>query len=186
MERRPGHCLSIALVFDWTPVHKHPLPVSYLTKLEAVSLAHEWSCGMCKWVALAIGQAKLLRDPARPPCTDFLLHHRDCKKRRFPFVSLGRGYSFSSCSLQTWPCAETSHWKDMYGRQLFIYFFPCRWRCPSSRTSDNQQRFDLNLDGGHIPSIKILLSWIQRHFSRISSRFNGPLLFSVELKTSDP
>lgn len=70
-----------------------PPPVSYLTKLEAVSLAHGWSCGMCKWVALTIGQPKPLRDPARPPCTDFLLHHSDCKNRRFPFVSLGRSTS---------------------------------------------------------------------------------------------
>lgn len=82
-----------------------PPPVSYLTKLEVVSLAHGWSCGMCKWVTLMIGQPKPLRDPARPPCTDFLLHHSDCNNRRFPFVSLGRCNSFS-CSLQTWLCVE--------------------------------------------------------------------------------
>lgn len=106
-------------------------PVSYLTKLEAVSLAHGWSCGMCKWVALTIGQPKPLRDPAPPPCTDFLLHHSDCKNHRFPFVSLGCCNSFFPCRLQTWLCWNVSYWKDLYVRYCF-FFFSYRWRYPSS------------------------------------------------------
>lgn len=38
--------------------------MSYLTKLEVVSLTHGWSCGMCKWVALAIGCDQRVG----PPC----------------------------------------------------------------------------------------------------------------------
>lgn len=64
------YCSGFGLDSSSTPP---PLPVSYLTKLEAVSLAHGWSCGMCKWVALMIGQPKPLRDPVRPPCRKRLI-----------------------------------------------------------------------------------------------------------------